>query len=181
MENRIEDKSESNVLVYISDDGICEIKLVGQIKYGTTAMGFNEFVNTKVASESVKDVIVDLRECDFIDSTNIAILARIAALQAGKNVKKPTLVYCEGSEIAAAIDDIHVKELYEVCTNKETCGCDYKNIENIPANQYDLTKIMYEGHKLLSNLNLANKEKFESVVKYLGESVSTMERKTGRN
>jgi len=176
----MDDKSGSNVWVYISDDGICEIKLVGQIKYGTTAKGFSEFVSTKVAEEKVKDVIVDLRECEFIDSTNIGTLAKIATIQHGKGAKKPTLVYCEDSKIAAALNDVYVKQLYNVSVNKEF-GChDYKDVGNAQTTQLELTKIMYEGHKLLCDLNSKNKEKFESVVKYLGESVANMERKTNR-
>jgi anti-anti-sigma regulatory factor len=180
MENKAEHKSKNNVWVYIGDDGVCEIRLVGQIKYGTTAKGFSEFVNAKVSDSSVKDVIVDLRECDFIDSTNIATLAKIAALQQGKGAKKPTLVYCEDSKIADTIDDVYVKELYGVCVNKEMGGHNYEDVGSAETNQYELTKIMYEGHKLLASLSSANKERFESVVKYLGESVSIMERKTQR-
>jgi len=170
-------KTESNVLVYIDDNGVCKIKLVGQIKYGSNAKGFGEFVNTKVVQRSVTDVIVDLRECDFIDSTNIGNLVKIAKIQQEKGAKLPTLVYAEDSKIASTISEVSIATLFDVCIDKEMGENSYENVGNAETTQAELAKIMYDNHKILSDLNSVNKEKFEMVMKYLGESVSVMERK----
>lgn len=174
----MENKSESNVLVYIDDNGVCKIRLVGQIKYGSNAKGLSEFVNTKVAEESVKDVIVDLRECDFIDSTNIGNLGKIAKLQQEKGAKKPTLVYSEDSKVISAIEDVNMDVLFEVCVDKEMGDNDYEDVGGVDTNKNELAKIMLDSHKFLSDFNDSNKKKFESVVKYLSGEVSANERKT---
>ena len=171
-------ENESNVLVHIDGKGICKLKLVGQIKYDSNAKGLNEFINANIVEKNMKHVIVDLRECDFIDSTDIGHLVRIAKVQQEKGAEKTTLVYFENSSVAAAIESVNVACLFEVCVDCEMGDNHYENLANIHASKPELAKIMLNNHKILSDLNDENKIKFESVVKYLSGEVSAMERKT---
>jgi anti-anti-sigma factor len=177
----MKNETGSNVLVYIDNDGICRIKLVGEIRYSSSAKGFMDFVNTEVVDEKIKDVIVDLRECDYIDSTDIGVLAKIATLQQGKGEKKPMLIYSEESKIFSAVADVKINPLFDVRIGKSTDenSGEFHELKNPKTTKYEITKLMYSTHKILSDLDDENKEKFESVVKYLGESVSSMERKSG--
>jgi anti-anti-sigma regulatory factor len=79
---------DSGVLVNIDDNGICRIKLVGDLRYDSSAKGFIEFVNTKLTDEKISDIIIDTQDCDYIDSTNVGILGQIARIQTQKGAKK---------------------------------------------------------------------------------------------
>jgi anti-anti-sigma factor len=177
MGNKIESKNESNdgnVLAYIDDTGACKIKLVGEIRYNSNVKGFMDFVSTKVAEEKITDVVVDLRKCDYIDSANIGVLAKITALQQQKNAKKPTLIYPEDSKVYDTIDDVKIHQLFELRIDKEgqeNLDFDYQELPREETTQLEIAKIMLATHKHLSDLNDSNKEKFKSVVKYLSESI----------
>jgi len=172
---------ENDVLVYIDDEGVCRIKLVGEIRYNSSAKGFIDFVNANVAKDNVIDVTVDLRKCDYIDSTNIGVLAKIATLQKQKNAKKPIFIYCRDSKVYSAIDDVNINQLFDIhfCgANEPIYNTDdnIKGYERLPKKEttkLEITKIMYATHKLLSDLDESNKEKFKSVVECLEESDST--------
>jgi anti-anti-sigma factor len=174
------ENKENDVLAYIDDDGVCRIKLIGEIRYNSSAKGFIDFVSEKVAEDEVKDVIVDLRKCDYIDSTNIGVLAKIATIQKDKDApKKPTLIYCRESKVNSAIEDVSINPLFDVrfCGTNENGnnplddGYNYKRLPKEETTKLEISKIMYATHKILSDLSETNKEKFKSVVECLAESV----------
>jgi|GEM_PF-1070202 len=171
-------EKEGSVLAHIGENGVCNIKLVGQIRYNSSAKGFMDFVSTSVADKKVRDVIVDLRTCEYIDSTDIGVLAKIATLQESKGEKKPTLVYCEKSSVSQAISDVSVNLLFEVCVGKEVSEQELDDVKNSDYSLDEITRIMYDTHKLLCDLDDLNKEKFGITVNLLKESVSEMKKKT---
>ena len=172
----MDNKVEGNVLVCIDDDGVCRIKLVGNIRYDSSSKGFMDFVNAEIPNEKVKDVIVDMRECSYIDSTDIGILAQIALIQSEKRQKKPTIIYSdtsqEESSVIQAVSDVNVNSLFDLYIGKDINESGYNKLGNFDCSQYEVSKIMYATHKLLSDLDESNKKRFESVVKYLGESAT---------
>ena len=174
-------KQDGNVLVCFNDDGVCNIKLVGNVRYDSTSKGFMDFVNTKLLDEAVTDVVVDIRECEYIDSTDIGILASIAMTQKEKSAPKPTIIYSETKEessVMRAISDVNVSVLFDLLESEEiSAACKFNKLEAKDCSQHEYSKIMYKTHKILSDLDESNKKKFESVMKYLTESVSTSSRK----
>jgi len=170
-------EKEGSVLAHIGKNGVCNIKLVGQIRYNSSAKGFMDFVSANVADRKVKDVIVDLRTCEYIDSTDIGVLAKIATLQENKGEKKPTLVYCEESSVSQAISDVSVNLLFDVYVGKEISEQELYEVENSNYSLDEITKIMYDSHKLLCDLDDLNKEKFGKTVILLKESVTAIKKK----
>jgi len=53
------------------------LKLAGEIRYPLAA-SLNQAVNTLLAAPEIQGVVVDLQETDFIDSTCLGLLARVA-------------------------------------------------------------------------------------------------------
>lgn len=68
-------------------EGITFIRMVGNLKY-TGSSGFDMFLDDFLSQE-YRDVVVDLSDAVFIDSTNLGLLARIA--ERSRRMGKPPL------------------------------------------------------------------------------------------
>ena len=165
--------NENGVLVNIDDEGVCRIKLVGEIRYDSSAKGFIEFVNSKLVDKNVRDVIIDSHACDYIDSTNIGILVQIAAVQERKGMRKPTLFYSEDSKIYDAINDVNINPFFDVrfCDDTGYQFDNYEPLHKSETTKLEIAKIMYSTHKALWDVNETNKKKFDLVVDYLKKEV----------
>jgi anti-anti-sigma regulatory factor len=170
-------QKEGDVLVNIGKDGVGRIKLIGEIRYDSSAKGFVEFVNTKLIDESVAEVIIDAHACDYIDSANIGILAQIAMMQENKGAKKTKIFYSEDSKVYGDVENMNINSLFDVVF----CGggkcaydwCDSGDYEKLPKHelsQTELAEIMFDTHETLYNMGEKNKAKFESVMEYLKKS-----------
>ncbi|MDR0304729.1 MAG: STAS domain-containing protein [Chitinispirillales bacterium] len=177
----MDDKVKGNVLVCTDDVGVCKIKLVGSVRYDSSMKGFMDFVKAEIIDKDIEDVIIDMRDCEYIDSSDIGVLAQIGLTQQEKGAKKPIIIYSgpkEASSVLQAITDVNVNSLFEIFVDAEVGNDNYNELKNSYCNQHEFSKLMYKNHKLLSDLNESNRKRFESVLKYLGESASLSDRKT---
>ena len=71
-------------------DTTCYLKMVGDMKYTECAV-LDDFLDEMLEEKTCNEVIIDLSDADWLDSTNLGLLAKISRYSLKNNKKKPLL------------------------------------------------------------------------------------------
>jgi len=165
-------------VLYAFTDNSCIIKLVGAVKYTTIAADFERFIDELVERKDVGNVVIDMRECTYIDSTDLGILARITISQTQKSAPQPILLYTKGSDIGAILKDVGFSRVFNMMLDHELGDVDLQKIESEGTkDELEIAKMMLNAHQLLINLDEGNDEKFSTVVDIMKQNVDEMHKK----
>lgn len=166
--------------VYYSFSGTsCIIRLIGDMKYTTVASDFEVFIDALLEKEDIKDVIVDMRECTYIDSTDLGILARVAITQVQRQAPKPIIVHEEASRIVKTIEEIGLGRIFNLMTSIDLAESDFTEIDSAEEkSELALAKMMVSAHQQLVDVDEANREKFSSVIDFMENEIAEMEKKS---
>jgi len=145
-------------------------KLVGTLKY-TSASKFDTFLDSLFDRESdFEDVLIDLSEATFLDSTNLGFLARISEYMNDKFSKK-VAIYSPKEEINKLLESVGFDEVFVLVKNVAKKEDDLKEISSDGAADRSRSEMMLESHKALINVYEKNADKFCDVVNLLQQSV----------
>jgi len=152
--------------LYNKLDGNIFIKLIGDIKYSYSNQ-FNSFIDSIFEKNSSEDVIIDLTETNYIDSTNLGLLAKIARFQKKLNDKKVTII-SDHQNITDILESMGFDMVFILIKSDDIGRVDYKDIASIPnEGDRETAKLMLDAHKELAELNEKNSNTFKDVVTYL--------------
>ncbi len=143
------------------------IKIVGNARYTNSAEFGNFVLNDLLKKSHSEEVLLDLSETKFMDSTVMGLIARLAGysiskFQAKLKVKSQNkvindLLYNTGfNDYILIIDDIDEQN--------------YKGLNCSDNHDNSLEKLILEAHKALSEMNEINRKEFKTVIEMLSKS-----------
>jgi anti-anti-sigma factor len=148
-------------------ENITFIRMVGNLKY-TGSSGFDMFLDQFLAAD-YREVVIDLSEASFIDSTNLGMIARIAerARQMGKG---PVTLISPRDDINRILKSVRFDRIFRILeTTGDNSGLQEDEITlplgDKPA-QDDLAMIL-RAHQSLISLDEENRAEFQDVVELL--------------
>lgn len=146
------------------------IKIVGSARYSNCA-AFGSFVlNKLLRDDSCEDILVDLRETDFLDSTNLGLLAKMGGFIFSKFHRKMAVVSTDKS-----INDLLVNTGFDrimlIIDNPDYVLSELGNLPEASQGEMNLAKLMLEAHQELMELSDENKRKFRTVVEMLKDEM----------
>ncbi len=157
--------------LYNKNDKNLSIKLVGDIKY-SYSNNFSNFIDCVFSSIENHEILIDLTETKYIDSTNLGLLAKIARLQRRKNNKKVTII-CNQPNIINILESMGFDMVFILVKNIAVDYNECKEIQAIPdLNDRETAKLMLEAHKELAELNENNRQTFKDVINFLEDDLS---------
>ena len=163
-------------IFYSFSETSCIIRLVGEIKYTTVAVDFGRFVDSLLDKEEVVSVVADLRDCTYIDSTDLGILARIAITMQSRKVQRPVIVYGDSDVVRKSVTDVGLGFLCTVVSTFDLDNTAFKAVESKPLpDELVLAKLMVSAHQELIDMDDDNQKKFASVVALMESEISAME------
>jgi len=154
----------------------CFVKLIGRSDYMSCG-NFKEFVDDLVEHKRYNDIFIDLTELEFIDSTNLGIIAKFTDYMIS-NFRRKAVIYSTNQNINQIIKSVGFFDAFTVLdsTFEDDIGLmEIKNSEKLDGSR--LSRILLEAHKTLLDLNEHNREIFSDVVKCL----INKEKAEGRN
>ncbi len=154
---------------FAQNDSFYMIKMSGNLKY-TGSGGFDSFVENIFSNIKDKDMFIDLTDADYLDSTNLGILAKIADSVLTKYEKKTTII-SSNPDITTLLINIGFDDYFTIIDESPETETLLNDISNIVAKDRDMAIMMLEAHKSLMELNSKNKKIFSSVVKLLEDEV----------
>lgn len=156
-------------ILYARKDGVCFIKLVGSVKY-TVSSGFDELINDLSLDETINDVVLDVNDAQYIDSTNLGLMAKVARLVMQKFQKQPVIL-CANDDIKMLLDSMGFATVFLILCRTETGKLDLHAAPHVAQKREKQTRMILDAHRALMALNEKNRKTFRTVVQALEDEL----------
>ena len=145
-------------------------KLTGNLKYISSGK-FDAFLDQLLEEDKdFEDAMIDLSEAEYIDSTNLGFLARIAEFISENYYKKVTL-FSPNNEINTVLESVGFDEVFILVKDKINTFNDISEINSENDSEREKTLMMLESHKALMRVSDKNIPTFQSCVDLLQNSL----------
>jgi len=141
------------------------IKLVGDIRY-TMGCALADFLDELFTRADYDGIVVDLTETHSIDSTSLGLLAKIANFSRSRFDRKTTL-FSTNPDVNQVLETMGFGEIFDIRDTGETISETLRQLSITEPCKDDLTRIVFEAHHTLRDLNPHNLEAFKGVVENL--------------
>lgn len=156
--------SKGQVLV-AKHEGSSILKLVGEVRL-TFSVGINDFIDDILGQSDFSGVVIDLTEAEFLDSTTLGMLVKLAKRVAVHLQKKP-LLYHTSDDIDYLLSSMGCEELFHI-VHENLSDITVLNEITCDASDEDSVKgCIIEAHKELMSLNARNRLEFRALVDML--------------
>lgn len=150
---------------YVKQGGTYVIKLVGDIRY-TMGCALGDFLDGLFARTDYDDIVVDMTQTHSIDSTSLGLLAKIANFSRTRFAHQTTLL-STNPDVNQVLDTMGFYEIFIIRDTGDTISDALQQLATQDPCKDDLTRIVFEAHRTLSELNPRNQEAFKGVVESL--------------
>jgi anti-anti-sigma factor len=152
----------SDFYKYRCTDDTLEIKMKGDLKYFKSYC-FDQFVEQRLEEYPVPHITIDLSEAEFIDSTNLGLIAKVARLHDEKHVEKVKILSpCES--VNQVLLSMGFESVFEIELEAGALGGEFEDVPEEDEGADHIKKTIYKSHKLLSDMNGKNEKTFKSVI-----------------
>lgn len=145
------------------------IKMSGNLKY-TGIGGFDTFIENIFAIIKNKDMVIDLTDASYLDSTNLGILAKISDKMLS-NFGKQTTIVSTNPDITSLLSNIGFDDYFTIVSECPDTQSALSDISEMINGSRSMAMMMLEAHKSLMDLNEENQKAFHSVVNLLEKEV----------
>lgn len=150
------------MVYYAERDGTCVIRFEGAISY-TLGPALDHFLDALFARGACGGtILVDLTATESIDSTGLGLLARIANFVRRRDGSKPML-FSVRPDINAVLSSICLDDVFVLCDRTPDSVADQALPAGDPT-ETELAQTVLNAHRLLCEMNDANRATFQSVV-----------------
>lgn len=157
---------EAGAAFYLKQGSTYILKLVGDVRY-TMGCALGDFLDGLFAQVDYDDIIVDLTEAHSIDSTSLGLLAKIANFNR-QHFAHPTTLLSTNPDVNQVLENLGFYEIFNIRDTGENISAALRQLAiPEPCSKDALTRIVYEAHRALSDLNPRNQDAFQSVVEKL--------------
>ncbi|MEN8165972.1 MAG: STAS domain-containing protein [Pseudomonadota bacterium] len=162
---------------YTTNAGIHGLKFVGQIRY-TIGASLDKFIRSLFDGPKPKGFMVDLRETETIDSTNLGLLAHIANLMKQRGAPKVTLV-STNEDINTLLFSIGFDEVFDIVDEVGHAMTDSRELALQDNTGPDMARTVLDAHRTLISIGDDNKARFKDVVELLEQQLVKPRRAIG--
>lgn len=156
--------SEEKIL-YSKSDQRYFIKLTGNLRF-TSGRNFDSLLKVMFKDPDIKDIMIDMTEAEYLDSTMLGLLAKIANFML-KKFKRKVTVLSLNKDINYLLDNIGLSDVFIVVES-----CDYtpetlQKIPDIKGSEQENALTILDAHRQLVKLNEKNQSVFKDVIDLL--------------
>ncbi|SNY51387.1 anti-anti-sigma factor [Arsukibacterium tuosuense] len=172
--------SEQEQVLFASINNCCYFKLCGELRY-TNATGMDDLIERLFSTRiECAQVVIDLNQATFIDSTYVGLLAGLARYCQQQQLPKPTL-FSTQSEINELLFGLCLDQAFQIIQQPTTVPPDNLPGGTLPENTTDIAtqsyseqqqgRMILRAHEALIALNDKNKAEFQPVVNLLKQQL----------
>jgi len=155
-------RMSENKIYYATHADIHGLKYVGHIRY-TIGVSLDKFIIGLFNGPKPKGFMVDLRETETIDSTNLGLLVRIANQMKQCGAPKVTLV-STNDDINTLLFSIGFDEVFDIVDETGRAMSDSQELGLQVNTGPDMAQTILNAHRTLMAINDDNKVRFQDVV-----------------
>lgn len=138
-------------------------RMQGKMKY-TSSMGFDVFLK-KTLSEDIDSIFIDLQNVEYIDSTNLGLIAKMAEFLI-VNKKNRLIILSTHKDINEILASMGFDQVCNIVTSPPE-EVDYNEISAVNAASREIIKVMVDAHKKLIAISEDNQEIFQDVIELM--------------
>lgn len=162
---------EAGAAFYLKQGNTYILKLVGDVRY-TMGCALGDFLDDLFAQVDYDDIVVDLTETHSIDSTSLGLLAKIANFNR-QHFAHSTTLFSTNPDVNQVLDNLGFYDIFTIRDTGENISAALQQLAiPEPCSKDALTRIVYEAHRALSEINPRNQNEFKSLLDGLRPKVS---------
>ena len=137
------------------------IKLTGRVTFSASSR-FDTFIEQQ-ADADVTDVVIDLNETEYVDSTILGLLAKVARHLIARRHCKPTIL-CGVEDINAVLDSMGFDAAFVIEHRTDEAGHTYEELPAVESGDAPQSGTLLQAHETLAELNDQNRETFQGTI-----------------
>ena len=151
--------------------GVFVIKMLGDVRL-TLCVSFDQFIDTMFSREDFVSVMFDLTAAEAIDSTTLGLMAKISIFAQERHNIVPVVVSTNPS-INRLLDSMGFNDIFQIIHQLDTVDTNLdlggvsKPLQVETLGEDQVKQKVLEAHRMLMDLNDANKETFQDLIKTL--------------
>lgn len=151
--------------LFVQKEDMAIFKIVGRLRFNTSG-GLAAKIEGLNLSPQVQDVVVDMSETDFVDSTVLGLLAQL-----GKRKVKPIILY-EHEKIYKMLRHLGLHKMFILSRKTQSSFLEDPSgfqdaSKNIEDTDESIKQRIEKAHKLLYEIDEKNKVEFGEVISCL--------------
>lgn len=151
-------------ILYSKDAQLYFIKMSGNLRF-TLGREFDNLLNMIFCDPDFQNIMIDLREAEYLDSTILGLLAKAANFMI-KKFRKKALMLSVNENINCLLENIGLSEVFTIIDR----GAAPESLKNLPEtrrNEWEDALTILNAHRQLVSLNEKNRQAFKNVVELL--------------
>lgn len=162
---------QDDQILYANRQNVCFFKFVGEVRHGQSK-GLESLIASLFNEQGsvCQDVVVDLTQAKYLDSTNLGLLAMIARHMLKHHQRKATLISTDADMTtliqSMCLDQVFImldKPLHEVNA--------FSQLTQHNADEQQHAKMILAAHEELLTLSESNRQTFQPVVDLLKQEL----------
>lgn len=160
---------DSGEILFAIHEGFCVLKLRGTLTFRNSAC-FISFLKATINKSSIKNVIFDLQDCEYLDSTIIGIIA-ITANSISKGKHRKPVISSAPPQIRTILETMGFDKGILLKDEENVNVAEMNALPESPASLSNYAAIVLEAHKALMSMNDKNKSLFRNIVDSLENQI----------
>jgi len=156
-------------ILYAKADNRYFIKFTGALRY-TISRGLDVFINKMFEDPALEDVLIDMSGAEYLDSTNLGLLAKIAGRMQTRFKRKVTLL-STNPNINFLLDSMGLSTVFIIADQPDFNAESLRQIPDLQATERERAQVILEAHRLLMEMNEKNHNAFKNVVELLEKDI----------
>ncbi|WP_415885154.1 STAS domain-containing protein [Neptuniibacter sp. QD37_6] len=149
-------------------EGRFVLKFVGDVRL-TLCATLDCHLEQSLADPQVTEILIDLTQAEGIDSTSLGLIAKLAIKAEQGGMDKPALI-STNSDITRILYTMGFDHIFVLLEELPPCVEDLKELPLVQESVAEMQDRIISAHRILMDLNEANREAFQDLVNTL-ESV----------
>lgn len=157
-------------ILFACVDHCCYFKLSGELRY-TNATGMDDLVERLFSAElGCSQLVVDLNQASFMDSTYIGLLASLARYCQQQQLPKPVL-FSTVPAVNELLFSLCLDQAFDIVQQPTQHDMDMSSVQAVSYSDQQKGRMILHAHEALIALNEKNKTQFQSVVDLLKQQL----------
>ncbi|NUM52809.1 MAG: hypothetical protein HUU46_04115 [Candidatus Hydrogenedentes bacterium] len=174
----------SGQVLYARFEDVYVLKFVGSIGFTDDwtfplSKSARLFIDRLLGQDDYENIVVDLTECDGMDSTNLGLLAEVGRLSMDRFNRKASILVPEGGRMMRNLKVTGFDALFTILDVDTPIRGDLEPLREVSDSELSVARMLLEAHQTLSNMNESNKLMFKNVIEALEADVARLESEQG--
>jgi len=141
------------------------LKFIGDVRL-TLCSTLDQHLQVIFCNKGFTRVLIDLTETESIDSTSLGLIAKLAKRCKEKSLEMPTIV-STNDDVTRILTTMGFDQVFLLLDQLPTNATDLERLPQVQESEEEVRLRIIDAHKVLMDLNDANRDAFKDLVKTL--------------